>query len=183
MNRIEIKLAGFGGQGIVLLGYIIGKGATIFDKKYATLTQVYGPEARGGATSTQIIISDQIIDYPHLIEPQIMICMSQEAFTKFHKELGKNGKLILDKDLVKYNLKELKDYKVYEVPATKLAEKIGKKFIANIVMAGAFTFITKVVTYESMKKSILSSVPAGTEKLNEQAFNTGYEYGKENFLL
>ncbi len=181
MSRIDIKLCGFGGQGIILSGYILGKAATIYDKKEAVLTQSYGPEARGGACSADIVISDVKVDYPYLKEIVILVAMSQEAFSTYSKQLEKGRRLLIDENLVELNNKQIKQckWKVYKIPATRFAEEVGKKIVANIVMLGFFTAVTGTVSYDAMKNAILSSVPKGTESLNENAFEKGYRYGKE----
>jgi 2-oxoglutarate ferredoxin oxidoreductase subunit gamma len=181
MNRSDIKLGGFGGQGIVLSGYILGKAASIFDSKEAVLTQSYGPEARGGACSADVVISEGSVDYPYLKDIQILVVMSQEAYTSYTRHLGEGKKLLIDENLVELDKKECKkkNWQVFPIPATRIAEELGKKIVANIVMLGFFTAVTDVVSYEAMKSAILSSVPKGTEKLNEGAFSKGYEYGKE----
>lgn len=180
MSRTDIKLCGFGGQGIILSGYILGKAASIFEKKEAVLTQSYGPEARGGACSADVVISENKIDYPYLKEINILVVMSQEAYTIYTKQLGKGGILLIDENLVEMDKKQTKqsNWKVYKIPATRFAEELGKKIVANIVMLGFFTAVSGVVSYEAMKNAILSSVPKGTEKLNESAYWKGYEYGK-----
>jgi 2-oxoglutarate ferredoxin oxidoreductase subunit gamma len=181
MSRSDVKLGGFGGQGIVLSGYILGKAASIFDNKEAVLTQSYGPEARGGACSADVVISDKNVDYPYLKDINILVVMSQEAYTSYTKHLGKGKMLLIDEDLVELDKKKCKEKKweLYKIPATRFAEELGKKIVANIVMLGFFTAITEVVSYEAMKNAILSSVPKGTESLNEGAFNKGYDYGKD----
>jgi 2-oxoglutarate ferredoxin oxidoreductase subunit gamma len=181
MSRSDVKLGGFGGQGIVLSGYILGKAASIFDNKEAVLTQSYGPEARGGACSADVVISEGSVDYPYLKDIQILVVMSQEAYTSYTRHLGKGKKLLIDEDLVELDKKECerKKWQVFRIPATRIAEELGKKIVANIVMLGFFTAVTDVVSYGAMKSAILSSVPKGTEKLNEGAFSKGYEYGKE----
>lgn len=180
MSRSDIKLGGFGGQGIVLSGYILGKAASIYDSKEAVLTQSYGPEARGGACSADVVISDGEVDYPYLRNINVLVVMSQEAYTTYTKHLKEGRKLLIDEDLVELDEKRVAKMKwqVYKIPATRFAEELGKKIVANIVMLGFFTAVSDVVSYEAMKNAILSSVPKGTEKLNEGAFNKGYEYGK-----
>jgi 2-oxoglutarate ferredoxin oxidoreductase subunit gamma len=180
MSRNDIKLGGFGGQGIILSGYILGKAATIFDNKEAVLTQSYGPEARGGACSADIVISDGEVEYPYLKDINVLVVMSQEAYTTYTQHLKEGRKLLIDEDLVELNKKQVAKMKwqVYKIPATRFAEELGKKIVANIVMLGFFCAISDVVSHEAMKNAILSSVPKGTEKLNEGAFNKGYEYGK-----
>ncbi len=176
-TRSEIKLAGFGGQGIILAGYIMGKAASIFDNKHAVLTQAYGPEARGGACSADVIVADTEVDYPKVNIPEILVIMSQEAYTTFGKKISPNGVMLIDEDLVILQRNAKKEYKIYSIPATRFAEELGRKIIANIVMLGFFTAVTSTVTYEAMKKAILSSVPQGTEDLNTNAFQKGYDYG------
>lgn len=165
----------------MLSGYILGKAASIFDKKEAVLTQSYGPEARGGACSADVVIADAKIDYPYLKNINVLVVMSQEAYFTYTKHLGKGRIMLIDEDLVEFDKAQVKrnKWQVYKIPATRFAEELGKKIVANIVMLGFFTAVTDVVSYEGMKNAILSSVPKGTEKLNEGAYEKGYEYGKE----
>jgi 2-oxoglutarate ferredoxin oxidoreductase subunit gamma len=175
--RSEIKLAGFGGQGIILAGYILGKAASIFDNKHAVLTQAYGPEARGGACSADVIVAENEVDYPKVNVPEVLVIMSQEAYTTFGKKISPTGVMLIDEDLVILHRNAKKEHKIYSIPATRFAEELGRKIIANIVMLGFFTAITATVTYDAMKNAILSSVPQGTEELNTNAFQKGYDYG------
>jgi 2-oxoglutarate ferredoxin oxidoreductase subunit gamma len=176
MEKTEIKIGGFGGQGVILTGYVIGKAASIFDTKNATMTQAFGPEARGSACSSQIIVSDEAILYPYVKTPQIMVIMSQEAFNKFSPQLDPNGMLLIEEELVEP--KGLPPtVKLFGIPATRIAEELGKKVVLNMVMAGFFTAVTELVTKNAMRKAIETSVPKGTEPLNLMAFEKGYEYG------
>lgn len=177
MSRKEVVMGGFGGQGIILAGFIIGKAAAIFDKKNATFTQDYGPEARGGACRAQVVISDGQISYPYIESPTVMAIMSLEAYTKYTPGLPKDALLLIDEDLVKP--KKSKNNKMFAIPATRIAQELGVTAVANIVMLGFFTAITKLVSVEAMKKSVLDSVPRGTEELNTKAFERGYAYGLE----
>ena len=181
MKREEIKLCGFGGQGIILSGYILGKAATIFEDMEAVLTQSYGPEARGGACSADVVISDGAIDYPYLKDINILVAMSQEAFSTYSKGLAKGGYLLVDEDLVALDEVKIKEkgWQVFKIPATKFAEELGKKIVANIVMLGFLVAVTDVVSYDGMKQAILSSVPKGTEAFNEKAYEKGFSHGKE----
>lgn len=177
MSRAEIRLTGFGGQGIILSGYIIGKAAAIHDKKQATFTQSYGPESRGGACSAQVIISDEPVSYPHLIDPSILVVMSQEAYNKYAPTLRDGGLLIVDEDLVETG--DLAgDVRLLSVPATRLAEELGRKIVANTVMLGFLAAVTDVVSVEAMREAVRTSVPKGTEELNLRAFGKGYEYAR-----
>ena len=178
MARVEIKIGGFGGQGVILSGYIIGRAASIYDDKHSTMIQAFGPEARGSACSAQVIVSPEPIAYPYIVSPEIMIVMSQEAYTKFTPELASGGVLITEEELVlPHNLR--KDIKHFSIPATRFAEELGKKLVVNIVMMGFLTAITNVVGKKAMEEAVLASVPKGTEELNVKAFEKGYEYGVE----
>ncbi len=177
MGRTEIRLTGFGGQGIILSGYIVGRAAAIHDDKQATFTQSYGPESRGGACSAQVIISDEPISYPHLTDPAILVVMSQAAYNKYAPDLEEGALLIIDQDLVETG-EVSGDVKLLSVPATRLAEELGRKIVANIVMLGFFAAVTDVVSVEALREAVLSSVPKGTEELNLKAFQNGYEYGQ-----
>jgi 2-oxoglutarate ferredoxin oxidoreductase subunit gamma len=176
MTRTEIKLAGFGGQGIVLAAFILGKAVSIFDKKNAVLTQSYGPEARGGACSADVVKADGEIDFPEVTIPQILVIMSQEAYTKYGEHIKDKGILLIDEDLVKLEPTE-KKIKTYSIPSTRFAEELGRKIVANIVMLGFVTAITDVASVEAVKSSLLDSVPKGTEELNMTALMKGYDYG------
>ena len=177
MNRDEIILGGFGGQGIILAGYIMGKGASLFDKKYATHIQDYGPEARGGACRTEVVISDSKISYPYIDNPSVLAVMSQEAYTKYSPSMRRDTMLLIDEDLVK--LKKSKHSRLFAIPATRIAQELGRVAVANVVMLGFITAVTKVIAMEAMKRAVLESVPKGTEELNMKAFDRGYSYGLE----
>lgn len=176
---IEVKIGGFGGQGVILMGYILGKAAALYDGKNASFSQSYGPESRGGACASEIIISDDVIDYPHITHADLLVVMSQEAYHRYINMLKPSGILIYDEDLV--SIDKTEGIKVYSVPSHRIAESLGKAIVANIVMLGFITAVTNISTKDSMKKSILESVPKGTEKLNERAFMKGYEYGIEKY--
>lgn len=175
-EKQEIRLAGFGGQGIILSGHILGKAASLFENKNAVFTQSYGPEARGGSCSADVVISTEAIHYPKVGSPTLLVIMSQGAWATYGPSLVPGGTLILDEDLVILE-KDPPEVTIYRVPATRIAEAMGKKIVANIVMLGAVAALGGVVTYESLKKSVLASIPAGTEELNVSAFDKGHEYG------
>ncbi len=177
MSRDEIIIGGLGGQGIILAGYILGKAASLFDKKNATYIQDYGPEARGGACQTQVVISDSQISYPYIDNPSILAVMSQEAYDKISPNMRQDTVLLIDEDLVKP--KRAKHTRLFTIPATRAAQELGRVAIANIVMLGFVIAITKIVSVEAMKKAVLESVPKGTEELNMKAFDRGYSYGLE----
>ena len=176
MPVTEIRIAGFGGQGVILSAMVIGKAASIFEGDFATMTQSFGPEARGGACSAQVILSDSPVLYPYVTHPDILVVMSQEAYTKFSPELKPNGTLGLERDLVTLgNIPA--GTKVFSCPATRLAEELGKKMVLNVVMVGFFAAVTKLLKPESLRQAVIDSVPPAFKELNQKAFDKGYEYG------
>ncbi len=190
MATTELRIAGFGGQGVILAGIAIGKAASIYDGKYATLTQSFGPEARGSACSAQLIISDEPILYPYLTAPNILVAMSQDAYTRFHSELGPRGLLLVEEELVTCHPRHAcpesaeadrrgapSGITLHGIPATRLAEELGRRAVLNIVMVGFLTAVTGLVSVEAMKKAVADSVPHGTEAVNLAAFEKGLEYG------
>jgi 2-oxoglutarate ferredoxin oxidoreductase subunit gamma len=174
ITRQEIIFTGFGGQGIVLAGRILGEAAVLGDHRQSTMGQSYGPEARGGATSAQVIISDDSIHYPYVKYPDILVCMSQGGYDKFIDQLKEEGMLLIDQDLVQ---SRGIDRDFFSIPSTRLAEELGRKMMANIIMLGFFTAVTGAVTVDAACNAVLVSVPKGTEKMNETAFNKGCDYG------
>ncbi|MFH1435524.1 MAG: 2-oxoacid:acceptor oxidoreductase family protein [Pseudomonadota bacterium] len=178
-EKAEIKIAGFGGQGVILSGIILGKAACIFEGLNSTLIQSFGPEARGGACSAQVVVSPQPINYPYIKEADILVVMSQEAFRLFSPGVRKGGLILYESELVDIkNCPEM--IRCYGVPATSMAEEIRSKILLNIVMLGFYTAFTRdIVSAESMRKSIKRSVPTGTESFNLRAFTRGYRYGKD----
>ena len=176
MRLTEIRIAGFGGQGVILSAVVLGKAASIYDNGFATMTQNFGPEARGGACSAQLVVSDTPVLYPYVTRPDIIVIMSQEAYNRFAPELKPEGLLIVEEDLVRVS--DLKgDPKVYSIPATRIAEELGKRMVLNSVMVGFFTAITKLVSADAVRKSVADSVPASYRELNLKAFERGFEYG------
>jgi len=175
---MDIRFSGFGGQGVIRCGLITGKALSLFDEKHATLTQSFGPEARGSACSSQLVVSDDRVLYPYIAAPEVLVCMSQEAYEKYAAELRDNGTLIIDEDLVRPGTPHGK-IKMYSIPATRIAEELGAKVVMNLVMLGFFTAITEAVSPESMKKALPGLVPGRFLELNEEAFDRGYGYGLE----
>lgn len=176
MQLTEIRIAGFGGQGVILSAIILGRAASIHQGAFATMTQSFGPEARGGACSAQLILSESPILYPYVTKPDILVVMSQEAYTRFVPELKDGGTLIVEQDLVRVT--ELKpNTRVFSIPATRLAEELGKRMVLNSVMVGFFTAITQLLTKDAVSKAVSDSVPGSFRDLNLRAFEKGYEYG------
>jgi 2-oxoglutarate ferredoxin oxidoreductase subunit gamma len=174
----EIRFSGFGGQGIIRLGLITGKAISLFDNKYATMTQSFGPEARGSACSSQVVVSEDRVLYPYITKPEILVSMSQEAYEKYEPELRDDGILIIDTDLVKLKPARGK-IRVYGIPSTRFAEEMGNRIFANLVMLGFFTSISKVVSPDAIKKALPGLVPKRFLDLNIKAFERGYDYGTE----
>ncbi len=176
MQLTEIRVAGFGGQGVILAAMIVGKAASIHEGGYATLTQSFGPEARGGASSAQVILSDSPVLYPYVTHPDVLVVMSQEAYTRFSPELKETGILIVEEDLVR--ISDLgAGWRVFGVPATRLAEELGRRMVLNVVMVGFFAAVTNLLHPDSIRKAVADSVPPATRELNLKAFDKGYEYG------
>ncbi|MBZ5581982.1 MAG: 2-oxoacid:acceptor oxidoreductase family protein [Acidobacteriia bacterium] len=172
----EIRIAGFGGQGVILAAAVIGKAAAIFQGGYATMTQSFGPEARGGSSSAQVILSTEPILYPYVTQPDILVVMSQEAYTRFAPQLKPGGVLIMEQDLVRVD-KIPNGVRAFGVPATRLAEQLGRKVVLNIVMTGFFTAVTNLLDADAVRQAVDDSVPPAMKKLNLQAFDKGLEYG------
>lgn len=177
MNR-EIRFSGYGGQGIIRLGLISGKAISLFDNLHATMTQSFGPEARGSACSSQLVVSDKRVLYPYLTASQILVSMSQEAYDKYEPELKDDGILIIDEDLVKAHPPRA-SIKMYSISSTRVAEDLGNRIAANLVMLGFFTAVTKVASQDAMKKALPGLVPDRFLELNRKAFDKGYEYGEQ----
>ena len=180
MSVHEIKIGGFGGQGVILTGIIVGKSAAIYDDKYSTMTQAFGPEARGSSCSAQVIVSNDKILYPYVSAPDVLVVMSQDACTRFAPQMkdSEDALLLYEKDLVKLDGLDCKARK-FGIPATGFAEELGRKMVLNIVMVGFFAAMHDVIGADAMREAVKVSVPRGTESLNLSAFDKGYTYGKE----
>jgi 2-oxoglutarate ferredoxin oxidoreductase subunit gamma len=174
----EIRIAGFGGQGVILAAAVIGKAGAIFEGGYATMTQSFGPEARGGSSSAQVLLSDQPILYPYVTQPDVLVVMSQEAYQRFAPELKPGGILITEQELVRVDRIQPGN-RVYGVPATRLAEELGRKVVLNIVMVGFFGAVTGLLDAGALRQAVADSVPPALQELNLRAFDKGYEYGKQ----
>ena len=176
--RVEIRFAGFGGQGIIKSGIITAAAACLHGGKNAVQTQSYGPESRGGACKSEVVISEDEIDFPKVDEPDVLVAMSQHAYNEYAENVKPGGTVILDPDMIPRE-KALKDLKVFRVPATRIADELGRRIVANIVMLGAFEAITRILDENAIKESIIANIPKGTEALNLKAFEKGREYGKD----
>ena len=179
MATTEIRITGFGGQGVILCGYIIGKAASIFGDKHATLTQSFGPEARGSACSAQVVVSDDRVLYPYVTAPNMMIAMSQDGYITHKDSMAEDSVLVYEKELVKLEKHHAK-IQAYGIPATRFAEELGHKIVLNIVMLGFFVGVTEMFPRDAIRQAVETSVPSGTEKLNLDAFDRGYDYALDS---
>ena len=178
-NLTEIRISGFGGQGVILSAIVIGKAGCIFEHGFSTMTQSFGPEARGGACSAQVILSKEPILYPYVTRPDILVTMSQEAYSLFTPQLKEDGILIIEQDLVRVE-KLPPGVRVHGVPATRLAEELGKRMVLNTVMVGFFAAVTNVLEPGAVRRAVADSVPHAFRELNLKAFDKGFEYGTEH---
>jgi 2-oxoglutarate ferredoxin oxidoreductase subunit gamma len=170
--RLEIRIAGFGGQGVVLAGYVLGKALALYSNREAVMTQSHGPEARGGASSADLVISTEPIAYPFVQQPDYLVALSQEAYTKFRPTIKPAAMVLIDQDLVNPQ----SDDHVYAIPATQLAEDLGRRIVTNVVMLGFVTDLTGIVTPQAMIKSLENTLNSRILDLNINAFNVGLEY-------
>ena len=178
MSKAEIRVAGFGGQGVVLAGVLLGTAAVLHDNKHAVQSQSYGAAARGGGARSEVIISDEPIKYPSVTKPDIMVAMSSEAIEKYVDDMKPGAILVVDEDLVKDTKRD--DCKIYRVPSSRVAvNELGRGLVANIVMVGFLVGLTNIVSEQAMEETIRASVPKGTEDINLRAFRRGLELGKQ----
>jgi len=176
--RKEARIAGFGGQGVILSGQILGKAAAIYDNGFATMTQSYGPEARGGSCTAEVVISHANIDYPYVTSPQVLVILAQEAYTNYVHDLPAETLVIIDPDLVTTDPSQTPP--PLSIPATRMAREMGRVVVANIIILGFLAAVSDLVAPEALRKSVLASVPQGTEDFNLKAFDLGYNYGLEH---
>lgn len=174
--RHDIRVAGFGGQGMLLAGLLIGKAAALYDGKEAVLTQSYGPEARGGASNADVIIDDDPIDYPLVTHPDHFVAMFQEAYERYRPTMVEGGTLLIESDLVRPSADE-GPYR--EIPATRIAEELGRRIVANVVMVGFFSGATGLITPQAGEQAIRNTLRPRLVDLNLKAFNAGYDYAKK----
>jgi 2-oxoglutarate ferredoxin oxidoreductase subunit gamma len=179
MSRTEIRITGFGGQGVVLSGYIIGRACAINAGKHATMIQSFGPEARGSACSATLAVSDVEVLYPYIDRPDIFVVMSAEGYEKYADELKDDGILLHEGDLI--HPKPKKKQRAFGVPSTRIAESLGRLIVQNIVMLGFFAAATDIASREELRQAVKESVPPGTEELNLKAFDAGCQHFDEAY--
>jgi 2-oxoglutarate ferredoxin oxidoreductase subunit gamma len=173
-ERVELCFSGFGGQGIILAGYIVGRAATVHADRHAVMMQNYGPESRGGACMTELVIADSEIAYPRVVSPDLVVVMSQPAYLKYGIGRPDGCLLIADGDMVTPDKEAERGRLVLAAPSTRLAEEIGRRIMANIVMLGFLCGATRLLPREVMRDAVAASVPAGSQEANLLAFETGH---------
>jgi 2-oxoglutarate ferredoxin oxidoreductase subunit gamma len=173
--RYDIRLSGSGGQGLILMGLILAEAIGIYEGKYVALTQSYGPEARGGSSKAELVVSDSEIDYPKALKLDLLVCLTQQACDEYYMDLKPEGLLVVDSTFVT----QIPVARFFEIPFTRIArEKLGKEMVANIVALGALTQLTPIVSPKSMETAVLERVPKGTERLNREALRAGISAAK-----
>jgi len=173
--RYEIRLSGSGGQGIILMGIILAEAIGIYDGKYVAQTQSYGPEARGGSSKSEVIVSDEEIDYPKAMKPDLLLAMNQKSCDEYYPDLKSEGMLIVDSTFVT----QPPPGKAFQVPFTRMArDQFKREVVANIIALGALAQLSPIVSPKAMEAAVLARVPKGTEKLNRDALKAGMAAAK-----
>ncbi len=174
-ERYEIRLSGSGGQGIIMAAIILAEAAGVYDEKYVCQSQSYGPEARGGTSKAEVIISNQTIDYPKAIKPDLLLTMNQEACNTYFPDLKTEGLLVVDSTLVH----QIPTNRVAAIPFTRIARKeIGKEMVANMVALGAVGVLSQIISLKNLEQALMARVPKGTEEINRKALHAGIEAAK-----
>ncbi|HUL36373.1 MAG TPA: 2-oxoacid:acceptor oxidoreductase family protein [Thermodesulfobacteriota bacterium] len=174
-SRYEIRLSGSGGQGLILMGIILAEAIGVYDGKHVAQTQSYGPEARGGSSKSEVIVSDEEIDYPKAMELDLLLAMNQKSCDEFFPDLKPEGILIVDSTFVT----QVPTPKVFQIPFTRIArEKFNREVVANIIALGALSQLTPIVSAKAIESAVLAKVPKGTEKLNRDALRAGMNAAK-----
>ena len=179
MATLELLIGGFGGQGVILSGQVVGKAAALYDGKHSTMTQAFGPEARGSACAAQIVISDGKILDPYVRRQAVLCALSQEGYDIFAAQMSEGGTLLYDRDLVEIGDRPPNADLLAAVPATRTAEEMGRRMAANIVMLGFLTGCTGIVSSAAMTEAVRTSVPSGTEEFNLAALERGLAFAQE----
>jgi 2-oxoglutarate ferredoxin oxidoreductase subunit gamma len=167
-DRYEIRFAGSGGQGIIMAALVLAEAAGVYDGKYVCQTQSYGPEARGGNSKAEVVISKKIIDYPGATKLDLLLAMNQAACDTYFLDLKPKGLLVVDATLVD----QVPTSRVVAISFTQIARKeVGKEFVANIVGLGAVGYLAQVVSLKSLEAALIARVPKGTEEMNRKALH------------
>jgi 2-oxoglutarate ferredoxin oxidoreductase subunit gamma len=175
---VQVILSGFGGQGVIMAGEILGRAVAVEEGRNAVMAQSYGPESRGGACKTEVILADGDIAYPRVVSPDVVVVLSQEAYRQVGRRRPPECLLIAEEDLVTLDQEVENGRTVLRVPATRLAEQLGRRIVLNIVMLGYLCGATHVASAEALKRALTASVPKGTEGVNLRAFDAGYAHAQ-----
>lgn len=174
-ERYEVRLTGSGGQGIIMAAIVLAEAAGVYDEKYVCQSQSYGPEARGGTSKAEVIISNQTIDYPKAIKPDLLLTMNQEACNTYFPDLKADGLLVVDSTLVH----QIPTNRVAAIPFTRIARKeIGKEMVANMVALGAVGVLSQIISLKNLEQALMARIPKGTEEINRKALHAGIEAAK-----
>ncbi len=175
-DRYDIRLSGSGGQGLILMGIILAEAIGIYDGKFVAQTQSYGPEARGGSSKAEVVVSDQEIDYPKALRLDLLLAMNQKSCDDYYMDLKPNGILIVDSTFVN----QVPIPRAYQIPFTRIArDKFKREMVANIIALGAISKLTPIVSAKAIEAAVLARVPKGTEKLNQEALRAGMSAAKK----
>ena len=175
-ERYEVRLSGSGGQGIIMAAIVLAEAAGVYDERFVCQSQSYGPEARGGTSKAEVIISNQTIDYPKAIKPDLLLSMNQEACDTYFPDLKTEGLLVVDSTLVH----QVPTNRVAAIPFTQIARKeIGKEMVANMVALGAVGVLSQIISSNNLEQALMARVPKGTEEINRKALHAGIEAAKK----
>ncbi|HNQ45844.1 MAG TPA: 2-oxoacid:acceptor oxidoreductase family protein [Syntrophorhabdus sp.] len=175
-NRYDIRLSGSGGQGLILMGIILAEAIGIYDGKFVAQTQSYGPEARGGSSKAEVVVSDQEIDYPKALRLDLLLAMNQKSCDDYYMDLKPTGVLLVDSTFVN----QIPIPRAYQIPFTRIArDRFKKEMVANIIALGAISWLTPIVSVKAIEAAVLARVPRGTENLNRNALRAGISAAKK----
>lgn len=175
---VQLVLSGFGGQGVIMAGQILGRAVAVHEGRNAVMAQSYGPESRGGACKTEVILADGEITYPRVVLPDVVVVLSQEAYRVVGRTRPAESLLISEEDLVKLDEEAERGRHILRVPSTRLAEELGRRIVLNIVTLGFVCRATGAVSAEALRSAVAASVPKGTEALNLRAFEAGFAHAE-----
>jgi len=174
--RYEIRLSGSGGQGLILIGIILAEAMGLYEGLHVVQTQSYGPEARGGSSKSEVVVSDEEIDYPKPQKVDLLLAMNQASCDLYFRDLKEDGMLVVDTTFVR----QVPNPRAVRVPMTKLAKEVlGRDIVANIVALGVLSEVTDLVKVESLEAALLRRVPKGTEDINRKALHLGREEARK----
>ncbi len=175
-ERYEIRFSGSGGQGLITAAVVFAEAVGVYDGKYVCQTQSYGPEARGGKSKAEVVISSMPIDYPKVLELDLLLAMNQAACDAYFYDLNSDGILIVDSDLVE----QQPTSRIIAIPFTRIAkEEIGRELVANMVALGAVGLLSGHADLDNLEKALLARVPKGTEEMNSLALQRGIEEARK----